>query len=183
MSSGMSLTTSISNMVLDRWNALDCESAVPEILPCCGSRRWARLLAGERPFADPGQLFAASDRVWASLADRDWKQAFDSHPRIGQRSAPTATAESLAWSLQEQSTAMSRQDAAALALVDANRNYESRFGRIFIVCAAGRSAREILSILNARLNNTPSVEWRETGEQQRQITQLRLRKWLGVKDE
>jgi len=74
------------------------------------------------------------------------------------------------------------EDATNLALAEGNRQYEDRFGRIFIVCAAGKSAAEILSILNARMNNTVATEWREAAEQQRQITQLRLRRWLGVND-
>jgi 2-oxo-4-hydroxy-4-carboxy-5-ureidoimidazoline decarboxylase len=75
---------------------------------------------------------------------------------------------------------MSEDDAVKLALVEGNRQYEERFGRIFIVCASGRSAKEILAVLNARRNNTPAVERLEAAEQQRQITQLRLRRWLGM---
>ena len=75
---------------------------------------------------------------------------------------------------------MSDEDATKLALAEENRQYEERFGRIFIVCASGKSAAEILAILNDRLNNTPAAELLEAAEQQRQITQLRLRRWLGV---
>jgi len=176
----MIMSTSSTNPVLAQWNALDAASAAREILPCCGSRAWAQGLAAERPFAAAEQLLDASDRVWASLAERDWQEAFDSHPRIGQQHARAATAESLAWSSEEQRAAMSDEAATKLALAEGNRHYEERFGRIFIVCAAGRSAAEILSILNARMNNSAAVEWREAAEQQRQITQLRLRRWLGA---
>ena len=169
---------------LIHWNALDAQSAAREILPCCGSRAWANRLAALRPFEDEQQLYEASDRVWEGLTDDDWREAFDSHPRIGQQRTHSATAESLAWSSQEQRAAMSstgsQGDAVKLALAEGNRQYEERFGRIFIVCAAGKRAAEILAILNARMNNTPSLEWREAAEQQRQITQLRLRQWLGA---
>jgi 2-oxo-4-hydroxy-4-carboxy-5-ureidoimidazoline decarboxylase len=75
---------------------------------------------------------------------------------------------------------MSTEDAQKLALAKGNRQYEERFGRIFIVCAAGKSAAEILAILNARIRNTAADELLEAAEQQRQITQLRLRRWLGA---
>jgi 2-oxo-4-hydroxy-4-carboxy-5-ureidoimidazoline decarboxylase len=180
------MTMSPPNAVLIRWNSLDAKAAAREILPCCGSSAWAKGLAPLRPFADPQQLCMASDQVWATLTEDDWGEAFDSHPRIGQQHARAATAESLALSSEEQRAAMSatgsQENAVKLALAEGNRQYEDRFGRIFIVCAAGKSAAEILSILNARLNNTAAVEWREAAEQQRQITQLRLRRWLGVKD-
>ena len=171
---------SASNSVLARWNSLDANAASREILPCCGSRAWAANLASQRPFAVPEQLFDASDRVWAALAEDDWREAFDSHPRIGQQEARAATAESLAWSSEEQSAAMSDEDAAKLALAEGNRQYEERFGRTFIVCAAGKGAAEITAILTARRNNTAAAEWIEAAEQQRQITQLRLRRWLGA---
>jgi len=168
------------NPSLTRWNSIDADTAAREVLPCCGSSAWAELLAAHRPFPNPGQLFAASDRIWTALPEPAWREAFDSHPRIGQQHARAATAESLAWSSQEQSAAMSDEDAVKLALAEGNRQYEDRFGRIFIVCASGKSSVEILAILNARLNSTPAAELLEAAEQQRQITQLRLRRWLGV---
>jgi 2-oxo-4-hydroxy-4-carboxy-5-ureidoimidazoline decarboxylase len=178
------MTMLTTNAVLIRWNGLDAEHASREILPCCGSRAWADGLTARRPFADVSELFQESDRIWAALPEQDWREAFDSHPRIGQQHARAATAESLAWSSEEQRAAMSaggsREDAAKLALAEGNRQYEERFGHIFIVCAAGKSAAEILEILNARMQNTAADELLEAAEQQRQISQLRLRRWLGV---
>lgn len=170
---------------LARWNSLDAEAAAREILPCCGSRAWANGVASRRPFVDAEELFEASDWVWAGLPENDWREAFDSHPRIGQQHARAATAESLAWSSEEQRAAQSGNadpgaDAAKLALAEANRQYEEKFGRIFIVCASGKSAEEILAICRARINSSSADEMLEAAEQQRQITQLRLRKWLGV---
>jgi 2-oxo-4-hydroxy-4-carboxy-5-ureidoimidazoline decarboxylase len=174
------MTTLSENQVLVRWNDLDAESAAREILPCCGSRAWADGVAALRPFSVESQLFEVSDAVWEGLAEDDWREAFDSHPRIGQQHARAATAESLAWSSEEQRAAMSQDDAAKLALVEGNRQYEEKFQRIFIVCASGKSAAEILVILNTRMQNDAAVEMLEAAEQQRQITQLRLRRWLGV---
>ncbi|MGA1983991.1 MAG: 2-oxo-4-hydroxy-4-carboxy-5-ureidoimidazoline decarboxylase [Acidobacteriaceae bacterium] len=174
------MTPSSPNPVLTRWNTLDADTAAREILPCCGSRAWAGALSARRPFADAQQLFAASDQVWAALPEPAWNEAFASHPRIGQQHARFATAQSLSWSSAEQRVAMSEDHAVKLALAEGNRQYEERFGRIFIVCAAGRSAQEILAILKVRMRNTAAAELLEAAEQQRKITQLRLRRWLGT---
>lgn len=174
------MSLSIANAVLARWNALDAAEAAREVLPCCGSRVWAESLANHRPFATADELFASSDAIWWALVERDWREAFDSHPRIGQQHAKSATAESLNWSSEEQHAAMALDEAVKAALAEGNRLYEERFGRIFIVCASGRSAAEILEILERRMQNPPDVELQEAAEQQRQITQLRLRRWLGA---
>ncbi len=170
------------NEILAEWNSLDAEAAAREALPCCGSRAWAAGLASKRPIADETSLLEASNTVWGSLPEDAWQEAFDSHPRIGQKHAQAhATDESLHWSAQEQRTALAEDDAAKLALEAANRRYEQRFGRIFIVCATGKTAPEILNILEGRMKNDALTELREAAEQQRQITQLRLRKWLDGK--
>jgi 2-oxo-4-hydroxy-4-carboxy-5-ureidoimidazoline decarboxylase len=168
------------NAVLERWNAVDAADAAREVLPCCGSLRWAEQLATRRPFASADELFAASDEVWWALPQPDWQGAFDSHPRIGQQHAKAATDESLRWSSQEQRAAMSQDEKVKAALAYGNRRYEEKFGRIFIVCASGKSGAEILRTLERRMENPADVELKEAAEQQRQITQLRLRRWLGV---
>jgi len=168
-------------MTLANWNAMSASEAAQAILPCCGSQAWAAKLAGMRPFAAFEDLSAASDAVWWGLPVEDWQQAFDSHPRIGQGHAKAATAKSLAWSGGEQATAansMKGDDAARAALAFGNAAYEKKFGRIFIVCATGKSAGEMLGILEGRMKNDDATEMREAAEQQRLITQLRLRKWL-----
>lgn len=164
---------------LQRWNALLGGEAAEEILVCCGSRRWARELARLRPFANIVELSVASDRVWWSLDSDDWDEAFRSHPRIGERRGPvTAAPESAAWSRQEQN-GVDTQNAGVIAeLARGNAEYEQRFGRIFLICATGKSAGEMLDILRVRMGNDVETELREAAEQQRQITQLRLRKWL-----
>ena len=164
-------------MTLAEWNAMNADEAVAAILPCCGSLAWATQLAGMRPFASFEDQAAASDRVWWGLPVVDWQQAFDSHPRIGQGHAKAATAKSLAWSEGEQAAA-NPDDAARAALALGNAAYEKKFGRIFIVCATGKSAAEMLGILQGRMANDAATEMREAAEQQRLITQLRLKKWL-----
>jgi 2-oxo-4-hydroxy-4-carboxy-5-ureidoimidazoline decarboxylase len=165
------------NKILDQWNGMSRDEAAAAILPCNGSQAWAARLAELRPFTEARALFAASDSAWSSLGEREWQQAFDSHPRIGERNAKAATMKSVAWSDEEQAKAS--PDAATMTeLAEANRAYEEKFGRIFIVCATGKSAVEMLKMLERRLGNDAGTELHEAAEQQRQITQFRLRKWL-----
>jgi 2-oxo-4-hydroxy-4-carboxy-5-ureidoimidazoline decarboxylase len=165
--------------VLARWNALPPDEAANEILSCCGSRAWAGCLAGKRPLPNEQSLFAAADDCWQNLPEADWLEAFRSHPRIGEQHAEKrTTAVSAAWSRSEQNQ-MSRADDAILQRMQVgHRQYEDRFGRIFIVCASGKQPAEMLSILERRLGNDPVQELQESAAQQQQIMQLRLRKWL-----
>jgi 2-oxo-4-hydroxy-4-carboxy-5-ureidoimidazoline decarboxylase len=167
------------NKVLARWNSLDPSAAAREALPCCGSNAWAAALSARRPILDEPALLEASASVWRALPPEHWQEAFDSHPRIGQSQAQNrATEKSLRWSAQEQHAVLSQDDATKLALADANRRYEERFGRIFIVCATGKTPAEMLTILEERMKNDAATELSEAAEQQRQITQIRLHRWL-----
>lgn len=169
------------NPTLASWNALDQAAAAHAILPCCGSRAWAEQLANQRPLDDETILLETSSRIWLTLPEAAWNEAFNSHPRIGeQHPQTTATPASLASSAHEQSTALASAEAARLALQQANRAYEKEFGRIFIVCASGKSSEEILAILQHRRSHDAITELHEAAEQQRQITELRLRRWLGA---
>jgi 2-oxo-4-hydroxy-4-carboxy-5-ureidoimidazoline decarboxylase len=167
------------NAILEDWNRLEQPDATQTILPCNGSVAWAIGMVNARSFETPEDCFAASDKIWLGLTKDDWKQAFDSHPRIGEHKAKAATEQSLKWSAGEQSAAgidaKIQEELAA-----ANKEYEQKFGRIFIVCATGKTAAEMLAILKSRLANDPATELNEAAEQQRQITQLRLRKWLNI---
>jgi OHCU decarboxylase len=163
---------------LARWNGLTLQQAVEEILPCCGSKAWAMGMASRRPILDEMALLTASDEVWKKLPESDWIEAFRSHPRIGESPAAHASAQSAAWSSKEQSKVSAADDEVKLALGEGNRAYEQRFGRIFIVCATGKSFAEILEILNRRMSNDDKTELHEAAAQQRQIAQLRLKKWL-----
>jgi len=169
------------NPVLVRWHARPRDEAAQEVLSCCGSRAWAAQLAAMRPFADEPSLFAAADLCWQRLPEAAWLEAFRSHPRIGEKHAQSkTTAASAAWSSSEQSQMKEADAAILLRMREGQRAYEERFGRIFIVCASGRSPSELLGILEHRLKNDPGQELLESGEQQRQIMQLRLRKWLAA---
>jgi 2-oxo-4-hydroxy-4-carboxy-5-ureidoimidazoline decarboxylase len=167
------------NDVLVRWNAAPQDAAATQILPCCGSKTWASVMAARRPVPDESALIAASDETWRGLNESDWMEAFNSHPRIGDSSVPNPSApRSATWAMQEQKKVADADDAIKIALAEGNREYENKFGRIFIVCATGKPAAQLLEALRRRLQSDPRTELYEAAEQQRQITQVRLRKWL-----
>jgi OHCU decarboxylase len=164
---------------LARLNALPAADAEAELLTCCGSRAWAGRIAALRPFAGEDALFDAADEVWWALGREDWLEAFRSHPRIGEKKAEAGqTQREQGWSRGEQAGMDAAADATRNALADGNRAYEERFGHIYLVCATGRSADELLSILTDRLRNEPDAELRVAAGEQAKITRLRLRKLL-----
>jgi len=167
---------------LARLNALDAARAERELLKCCGSTGWARALAAQRPFGETQELLTAADDIWRTLSERDWLEAFAAHPKIGGRrkAAREQDAQSQNWSEQEQSGARDAEQATLDELAEANRIYEEKFGHIFIVCATGKSAKEMLALLRARLPNDASVELSNAAEEQRKITRLRLDKLLAT---
>jgi 2-oxo-4-hydroxy-4-carboxy-5-ureidoimidazoline decarboxylase len=157
-------------VTLAELNTLESASrAEAELWRCCASTKWSRLMAAARPFADLEAMTEAADRFWWSLDAADWLEAFAAHPRIGAR------AES-AWSREEQARAATGPDDVREHLARANDAYQQRFGYTFLVCATGKTAKEILAILEIRLPNAPEIELRVAAEEQRKITNLRLRK-------
>jgi 2-oxo-4-hydroxy-4-carboxy-5-ureidoimidazoline decarboxylase len=136
-------------------------------------------MAAQRPIRDESSLLATSDTIWRSVGESDWLEAFRSHPRIGEtRTEKVAPAQSSTWSEQEQQKAATADEAVKMALKWGNREYEQKFGRIFIVCATGKSASEILEILRRRLHNDEATELQLAAEEQRQIMHLRLKQWI-----
>ena len=166
---------------LERLNPLPPDEAEAELLKCCGSPRWASLVAARRPFRDASELMLTADAAWWSLGPEDWLEAFRSHPKIGEKKAEAATTEQARrWSEGEQSGARSASTETLAELAEANRAYEERFGHIFIICATGKTAEEMLAALRARLGNDPREEPRVAAEEQRRITRLRLEKLLNT---
>lgn len=166
------------NRVLAVWNEASEAEAKGAMLACCGAKRWAEAMVASRPISESAELSAAADRAWAGMAEPDWLQAFACHPRIGERKTAHASAQSQAWSTQEQSGAKNAREQVLAELAADNALYEERFGFTYIVCASGKNAQEMLSILKRRLGNRREEELREAAEQQRQIMQIRLGKWL-----
>jgi 2-oxo-4-hydroxy-4-carboxy-5-ureidoimidazoline decarboxylase len=159
------------------WNEQPDAAALGPLLACCGSHAFAEAIVQARPYADINSLLAKADAVWWSLAETDWLEAFACHPRIGEPAKDTSRQFS-AWSAEEQSAARVAAESILQSIARKNRDYESRHGFIYIVCANGRSADDLLVTLDRRLHNSTEAELREAAEQQRQITALRIRKWL-----
>jgi len=166
------------NTVLAAWNDAEEKQATEAMLACCGARRWAAAMAALRPIESIAELSVAADRVWATMEETDWMEAFACHPRIGERKSAHAVARSAAWSKQEQSSAASTSETVLAEIAAGNARYEKLFGFTYIVCATGKSADEMLAILKRRLASNRRDELLEAAEQQRQITQIRLGKWL-----
>ena len=167
---------------IDKLNRLGDDEARAALLACCGSTRWAAEVAALRPFWDVGQLLNIAGRVWRELEREDWLEAFSAHPKIGESKAERETGEEARrWSEGEQSGARAAGAETLDSLAQANREYEERFGHIFIVCATGRTAEEMLGLLRARMGNDRETELRAAAGEQWRITELRLKKFLGVK--
>lgn len=165
-------------LTLRELNALPTSEAERELLTCCGSRAWAREVTAGRPYPDAETLLSTSDWVWSRLVPDDWLEAFAQHPRIGERAAATTSGTERRWSEGEQARAQQSASSVLAQLASANAKYEDRFGHVFLICATGKSADEILANARERLHNDRERELRVAAEEQRRITHLRLRKLL-----
>lgn len=133
----------------------------------------------ERPFLSLNPLLDSAEQIWWSLDPGDWLEAFHSHPRIGEKKAAAPTSDqSKRWSETEQAAVNSAASETLQTLATLNRQYEEKFGFIFIVCATGKSPDQMLSILKERLANTVDEELRNAAAEQAKITQLRLKKLI-----
>jgi len=140
-------------------------------------------MTAARPFADAHALYESADRLWLGLEPDEWRHAFAAHPRIGERHAAREAggARAASWSQQEQSAAAA--DATTLQeLADVNRAYEARFGHVFLVCATGRTAAELLANAKTRMHNDAATELTVAAEEHRKITRLRLARLLEEKE-
>ena len=163
-------------------NKLPKDEALSVFLDCCGSKEWARLMTAARPFPMLEHLFTAADKIWSLLAPGDHLEAFASHPKIGSKAPPPAQqARSAEWSSGEQSGMDAASDAVRDELAACNDLYLKKFGFIFIVCASGKSAAEMLAVCKTRFRNTLETELKIAAEEQRKITEIRLNKLLEKK--
>ena len=149
---------------------------VREILfRACGSSRWVDRMMARRPFANDAKLLFAARNEWFGLTEADWLEAFSHHPRIGDRAALEARfPKTHDLSAKEQSGIGIAGADVLQALAQANTDYFDRFGFIFIVCATGKSAAEMLALLLSRMSNDRASELRIAAEEQAKITALRL---------
>lgn len=144
---------------------------------CCGSARWIERMMTRRPFRTTDAVLEASRDIWFALAPGDWLEAFADHPKIGDREALMKKfPETRHLASGEQSGVDGAPDDVLDALARGNTEYEQKFGYIFIVCATGLTASEMLARLQQRLTNDPGVELQIAAEEQARITAIRLRK-------
>ena len=166
-------------MTLSDLNALPPPARAEALATCCGAATWVATLSQQFPFASAAALYEAAERTWYNLTEVDWREAFLHHPKIGdvgalrEKFASTAT-----WAAGEQGAVRQASDDTLAALAAGNAAYEAKFGYIFIVCATGKSAEEMLALLQARLPHEPATETHVAMGEQAKITRLRLEKLL-----
>lgn len=166
-------------MSLAELNLLPLPQLTQALEKCCGTQSWVEQMISMFPFSDEKSLFAAAEKVWYSCAENDWKEAFTHHPKIGDIDSLKKKFGSTAqWASGEQAGVNVAAQDVLEALVAGNEMYEKKFGYIFIVCATGKSAEEMLDLLMARLRNDPQKEIKIAIDEQNKITKLRLEKLL-----
>jgi 2-oxo-4-hydroxy-4-carboxy-5-ureidoimidazoline decarboxylase len=158
-------------------DAASIDEARARLRACCGSTQWVERMLQRRPFGNVEQLLAAAREVWFALDPVAWKEAFAAHPKIGDRDALRNRFPGTAHlAAREQAGVDGAANDVLSALAEGNLAYERRFGFIFIVCASGLTAAQMLEMLQGRLNNDPATEILVAAEEQAKITALRLAK-------
>ncbi len=157
-------------MTLHEFNILPKEELKKELFHCCGSKAWVEKMLPFVPAEDMVELLEDAEEQWWKCTESDWKEAFAQHPRIGDRK--------IDWASSEQSEMTKASSEIIEALIEANKAYEEKFGYIFIVCASGKSAEEMLGMLQIRLQHDPEEEIRIAADEQNKITKLRIEKLL-----
>ena len=157
-------------------NALTQEDACELLAQSCGASRWVQAMVEARPYQDMEALKQNAQTIWGTMERSDILEAFDHHPRIGAdiQALRKKFATTASLSESEQASVAHASEETLLALRDGNKKYEARYGHIFIVCATGKSAQEMLELLEARMDNEPDEELRIAAAEQAKITQIRL---------
>lgn len=158
-------------MTLDELNGMPAHEAAAAFTRCCGSSRWVEAMVSARPFDSVEDLMKSADDAWETTNEDDWREAFSHHPRIGEGAK--------GWAASEQSGMRDARAGVQDEIAAVNRAYEEKFGHVYIVCATGRSAGEMLAIARERMTNDAATELRLAAAEQHRITGFRLRKLLG----
>jgi len=166
-------------MTLHELNILPRQQLIEELMKCCGSASWVNRLLPFIPADDMIELLEDAEEQWYNCSEDDWKEAFSHHPKIGNvESLAKKFASTAQWASGEQSGVSIASKETIEALAEGNRLYEEKFGYIFIVCATGKSAEEMLGMLQSRLENKPEEEIQIAADEQNKITKLRIEKLL-----
>ena len=166
-------------MTLEELNKISQPQLREELLKCCGSSTWVKMMMAYFPADSMERLLEQAEEIWYECSEDDWKEAFAHHPKIGDVESLTKKFASTAqWASGEQSGVNTATEESITALAEGNHLYEEKFGYIFIVCATGKSAEEMLTLLRDRLKNNPEKEIKIAAAEQNKITKLRLQKLI-----
>jgi 2-oxo-4-hydroxy-4-carboxy-5-ureidoimidazoline decarboxylase len=166
-------------MTLHELNILPKEQLQQELFNCCGSQTWVNKMLPFFPADDMVELLYDAEDQWYECIEADWLEAFSHHPKIGDvESLKEKYATTAHWASGEQIALNSASQQTIEAIAKGNAEYEKKFGFIFIVCATGKSAEEMLELLQQRLSNTKEEEIKIAMDEQNKITQIRLQKLL-----
>lgn len=174
----------MTRVTVTQLDEMPAEEAGGLFKECCGSSRWVAMMLARRPFRFRDSVFFAADLFWKSLTLRDCMEAFAHHPRIGEKEGAKPQGErGAAWSAREQSGMNVVEAELRKEITETNREYEDRFGYIYIVSAQGKTAAELLTIAKDRLRNNPETEIRVSCDEQKKIMHLRLEQLIGPQEE
>ncbi len=166
-------------MTIDQLNRLSEDDATASFEQCCGAAQWVERMVYARPYESLAEVIETSDTIWEECDVDDYEEAFTHHPKIGDvESLAKKFANTKAWAVGEQKGVESADRTVIEKLAQGNTAYEEKFGYIFIVNATGKSAAEMLAMLEARLKNDPKDEILVAAAEQNKITRLRLKKLL-----
>ncbi len=161
------------------FNELSDRAAQQALLECCSASKWAEQMVAARPYASPQDAIRQSNAIVAALTVADLADALAGHPRIGERpDGGNGTPGATHWSWQEQSGVDADDATTGPALAEANLEYEQRFGHIYLVCASGRTGKELLDVVRGRLQNAPEDEWQVVRTELQKINALRLQRLM-----
>ena len=164
-------------MTIQQFNNSTIQQSKEDLFKCCGCTTWAEQLSQKFPFTSIDKLKSMSDKIWFSLEEKDWLEAFTHHPKIGDvKSLEQKFASTAQWASGEQASVNDATQNVLIKLKELNDSYEKKFGYIFIVCATGKSAEEMLVLLKQRLQNNPAEEIKIAANEQNKITHLRIDK-------
>ncbi|HEX4769737.1 MAG TPA: 2-oxo-4-hydroxy-4-carboxy-5-ureidoimidazoline decarboxylase [Bryobacteraceae bacterium] len=161
-------------MTLDEFNRAAPQAVQQILFECCASGSWVNAMSASKPFRSPDELYETAEKLWWSLESSDWLEAFAKHPKIGERKGLSA------WSSDEQRGMDSAADVVVSRLARKNVEYFEKFGWIFLICATGKKANEMLNELERRLLCDRDSELRTAAAEQAKITRLRLAKALNL---
>lgn len=175
-------------MSIAEFDHLSIEKKKELLMQCCGSSAWVNKMLTVFPVEDLVELLEAAEEKWYECNAEDWQEAFAHHPKIGDINFLSSElilekekfANSAEWAATEQSGINNADENTLQQLKKANKEYQHKFGFIFIICASGKSANEMLHILKSRLKNIKEQEIKIAAEEQNRITKIRLEKLFGI---